>query len=107
MATVKVTEARRRLTELVNRVEYAGETVFIERYGRTVAALLPVADAELIRRIEDRIDAEAAAEAAKEPGSISLEDAEKELGPVDSAQGREPPDSARDRKPVEPPVERL
>ncbi len=38
--------AREQLADLVNRVAYAGETVFLTRRGRRMAALVPVALAE-------------------------------------------------------------
>ncbi len=43
---LQVSVAREQLADLVNRVAYAGETVFLTRRGRRMAALVPVALAE-------------------------------------------------------------
>ncbi len=40
---VSVTEARVRMAELVNRVVYGGETIFLCRHGQRVAMLTPLA----------------------------------------------------------------
>ncbi len=40
---LQVSVAREQLADLVNRVAYAGETVFLTRRGRRMAALVPVA----------------------------------------------------------------
>ncbi len=37
-----VTEARVRMAELVNRVAYGGETIFLCRHGQRVAMLAPL-----------------------------------------------------------------
>jgi prevent-host-death family protein len=39
--SVTVSEARKRLSELVNRVAYGGETVILEKHGKPVAKLVP------------------------------------------------------------------
>ena len=47
---VGVGDAKKRLSEIMSRVAYRGERFLIERRGRRMAALVPVADLE---RLED------------------------------------------------------
>jgi prevent-host-death family protein len=55
-----VTKARQAFAETVNQVAYKGERVLIQKHGKPVAALVPVADLELIEWLEDQIDVEEA-----------------------------------------------
>ena len=41
-----ITEARDHLADLVNRAAYAGETIYLTRRGRRLAAIVPVSDGE-------------------------------------------------------------
>lgn len=45
MRTLNVAEAKKRFSELLGRVTYAGEAVLITRRGKPMAKLVPVADA--------------------------------------------------------------
>ena len=60
---VPLHEARRTLADVVNRVAYAKERISLGRRGRAVAAIVPVEDLELLEKLEDRIDIEAARKA--------------------------------------------
>lgn len=51
MAELSVAEARRDLSEALNRVAYRGERIQIQRRGKTVAVLVPVEDAALLERL--------------------------------------------------------
>jgi len=42
MDEVPVSEARGQLSELVNRVRFAGESIVLTRHGKGVAALVPI-----------------------------------------------------------------
>ncbi len=46
MEEVPVTQARAELSDLVNRVVYAGERIVLTRHGRAVAAIVSAADLE-------------------------------------------------------------
>jgi prevent-host-death family protein len=74
MVKVAATELRNASTETLNRVQYRGERVIVERRGKAVAAIVPVEDVALLEALEDRIDLATARKALKEPGSKSLED---------------------------------
>lgn len=75
-----VSEARDDFAEAVNRVAYGGERVIIRRHRKNMAAIVSMKDLELLRKIEDRIDLEAALKARKEPGTISLEEVKRKYG---------------------------
>ncbi|MEW2359286.1 type II toxin-antitoxin system Phd/YefM family antitoxin [Spirillospora sp. NPDC029432] len=52
-----VTEARKELADLVNRVAYTGERVALTRRGKVMAALVSAEDLELLESLrEGRID---------------------------------------------------
>lgn len=60
---MSVHEVRRTLADVINRVAYAKERISLQRRGRAVAAIIPVEDLELLEKLEDRIDLEAARKA--------------------------------------------
>lgn len=71
MATkIKSEEARNRLSEIVNRAAYGNERTIITKHGKSVAAVVSMADLEmlesLLAKLEDEIDAQAAIAALKE-----------------------------------------
>jgi len=78
-----ISEAREDFANLVNRVAYRGERVRIERRGREIAAIVPVEDADLLERLEDQLDLEAARQALADPENaapIPWEQLKRELG---------------------------
>jgi prevent-host-death family protein len=52
---VNALEARRRLGELLEGVYYRGDEVIIERAGRPMAAVIPMARYESLERTRDRL----------------------------------------------------
>lgn len=83
MTTITAGKAREKFSELVSRVGYAKERVAVTRRGKTIAAIVPIEDMELLEKLEDRIDLEDARKAlaeAKKKGTISLAQLKKELG---------------------------
>lgn len=69
MSEMPITDARAQLTELANRAEYNGESVYLTRHGKRVAALVPADWLTEIERIEDQIDNAAADAALGEGGA--------------------------------------
>ena len=65
---VPLSTARDSLAEMVNRVRFGGERLTLTRRGRAVAAVVSVEDAELLERLEDAADLDAARRALDEPG---------------------------------------
>jgi prevent-host-death family protein len=66
---IGVSEARDTFAELVNRAAYGHERVLVSRRGRPIAAIVPIDDVELLERIEDQLDREAALAALADPGN--------------------------------------
>lgn len=60
MIKVSVSDARRNLSEHVNRVAFGDERIVFTRHGKGLVALVPIADAELLQRLEDESDLEIA-----------------------------------------------
>lgn len=83
MNKISVSEAREGFSEIVNQVNYSGERMILERRGKAVAAVISVADLELLEMIEDRIDTEEAKKSIKEAkakGTTTWAKLKKELG---------------------------
>ena len=77
---ISTTKSRQRFAATVNRVAHRGERVVLERRGKPLAALVPVEDLEILEKLEDRLDIEAARAALKEPGTVPWKKVKKELG---------------------------
>jgi len=61
-------------------VAYAGERIILHRRGKNVAAIVTMADLQLLQDLEDRMDNAAADTALLEPGeSIPWEQVKKDL----------------------------
>ncbi len=80
MTHMSVTKARGEFAEIVNRVAYGHERIVITRRGKSVAAVVPAEDMDLLEELENRMDIEAAHEALKEKGSIPWEKVKADLG---------------------------
>jgi prevent-host-death family protein len=64
-----VTDARKKLADLVNQVVYRGERIVLTRHGKVVAAIVSAEDFELLNRLlAERIDLTQAGPAAPAPG---------------------------------------
>ena len=78
-----ITEIREKFAEVTGRVQFAGERIAIQKHGKTVAALVPPSDLEVLRTLEDRLDLLDALEALadyRENGGISLNELKADLG---------------------------
>ena len=67
---------------MVNRAAYGKERLILTRRGKALAAIVPIDDLELIRELEDRIDAEEARRAKEEAerdGWTTLDQLREEL----------------------------
>jgi len=42
--TVSISDAKSRLSELVGRTMYAGDSIIVERHGKAVAVIIPIED---------------------------------------------------------------
>jgi prevent-host-death family protein len=78
-----VSDARKELSELVNRASYGGERILLRRNGREVAAIVSPEDLRLLEELEDRIDLEdarASLAEAKRKGTIPWAKVKARLG---------------------------
>jgi prevent-host-death family protein len=63
----------------LDRVAEGGERIVLDRHGKSVAALVPIKDLELLRELEDRLDNEAATRAGTEQGRIDWSALKRDL----------------------------
>ena len=79
MTSLTTDEVSKELSGTLERVAADGERIVLDRSGKSVAAIVPMEDLELLRRIEDMLDNEAATEARKEPGRVPWSTLKSEL----------------------------
>jgi len=81
MNAIATGKARENFSDLVNRSAYGKERIVLTRRGKSVAAVVPIEDLELLEEIEDRLDVEAARKALAEPGkNVPLDEVKSLLG---------------------------
>lgn len=77
---LSVSEARADFADTLRRVADRGERVRLSRSGKEVAAMVPIADLELLEALEDRADLEAVREALKSGRRVPYGELRKKLG---------------------------
>ena len=83
MSERKISEARESFSTTVNRVAFGGERVILTRHGQRVAAVVPIADLELLESLEDARDLDDVRDALADPanrGRIGWEQLKAQLG---------------------------
>ena len=83
MSERSISEARESFSTTINRVAFGGERVVLTRHGRRVAAVVPIADLELIETLEDARDIDDVRAALADPANrkrIGWDDLKAELG---------------------------
>jgi prevent-host-death family protein len=83
MSERRISEARESFSTTVNRVAFGGERVVLTRHGRRVAAVVPIADLDLLEQIEDAADLDDVRAALAEPDArqrVAWEDLKSQLG---------------------------
>jgi antitoxin (DNA-binding transcriptional repressor) of toxin-antitoxin stability system len=82
MTTLDVTKVRALLSDTLNSVAYKGKRVVLKKHGKALCALVPMEDLELLERLEDTIDLEAARRALADPTEerIPLDKLKADLG---------------------------
>jgi prevent-host-death family protein len=73
------TTTRQNFADILNRAAYGGERIVVHRRKKPVAAVVPMADLELLEQLEDEIDVAAARKALKDPRTIPWETVKKGL----------------------------
>lgn len=78
---ISTADARKNLSNIVNRVSFGKEPIILTRRGEEIAALVGMDELKLLQEIEDRIDITDAIKAIKEQGEdIPAEQFWKKLG---------------------------
>ncbi len=79
--TLSVTDLKKEFRKATGKVEHGQVRLVIERNNKAAFALIPIEDLELLQRVEDFIDAQAAEASMKDPRpSIPWEDLKARLG---------------------------
>ena len=77
---ITTADARKKFSNIINRVAFGNESFVLTRRGEPVAALVSLNELKLLQDIEDQVDIEDAWKAEKEPGEpIPWEELKKEL----------------------------
>lgn len=77
---ITTADARKKFSNIINRVAFGNEAFVLTRRGEPIAALVSMSELKLLQELEDRIDIEDAFKAKNEPGDpIPWEDLKKEL----------------------------
>lgn len=80
---VPTVEARKNLSEILNRVAYGKERVVVTRHGKGVAAIVPVEELDLldrVRRFAARADVADALRELEEGRTVSWSALRRDLG---------------------------
>ena len=80
IVTVTASKAREEFSNWISVVSYGHKWLVLERHGKPSVAMVPVADLEILRNLEDKIDLEAARAALSESGETSWEEVKAKLG---------------------------
>ncbi len=67
MTKLNVSDARKEFAETINKVAYGKERVVIEKFGKDIVAVVPIADLKLLEEMEDHLDLEAMRKAIADP----------------------------------------
>jgi prevent-host-death family protein len=83
MASVSVSQARNDMSDIVNRVAYGKERIYLTSHDKKMVAIVPLEDMEALQAFEDEEDlreAEIALKEVEKHGSISFSEMKKRLG---------------------------
>lgn len=77
---ITTADARKKFSNIINRVAFGKETFVLTRRGEPIAALVSMKELKLLQELEDQIDIEDAWKAKNEPGEpIPWEELKREL----------------------------
>ena len=77
---ITTADARKKFSNIINRVAFGDESFVLTRRGEPMAALVSMKELKLLQEIEDQVDIDDAWKAKNEPGEpIPWEDLKKEL----------------------------
>lgn len=77
---ITTADARKKLSNIINRVAFGNESFVLTRRGEPLAAMISIEEFKLLQKLEDHIDIEDAWKAKNEPGEpLSWDEFKKEL----------------------------
>jgi prevent-host-death family protein len=77
---ITTADARKKFSNIINRVAFGDESFVLTRRGEPMAALVSMRELKLLQELEDHIDIDDAWKAKSEPGEpIPWEELKKEL----------------------------
>ena len=77
---ITTADARKKFSNIINRVAFGDESFVLTRRGEPMAALISMRELKLLQELEDKIDVDDAWKAKNEPGEpVPWEELKKEL----------------------------
>ena len=77
---ITTADARKKFSNIINRVAFGDESFVLTRRGEPMAALVSIRELKLLQELEDQIDIDDAWKAKNEPGEpVPWEELKKEL----------------------------
>jgi prevent-host-death family protein len=83
MGQVSTVDARKQISDIINRAAFGKERMILTRRGKELVAVVPIEDVKLLEALEDRMDLEEARTAlaeSKKKGTVAWKKIKKDLG---------------------------
>ena len=80
VVSVTASKAREEFSTWITMVGHGNKWLVLMRHGKPTVAMVPIADFEALRELEDAIDLQAARDAMSEPGEVTWEEVKAKLG---------------------------
>jgi len=83
MKNITTAEARKNLSDLLNRTAYGGERFVVTRHGKGLVAIVPLEDSTLLDRLRSLLEArdfESALQEIADAGTVPWDEVRRELG---------------------------
>lgn len=87
MRRLSAGEARANFAEIVNEAAYGATRTLLMKHKKPVAAVVPIADVELLRALEDLIDVNEAKAALDEARAIGTKPLDRLMAELDDQPG--------------------
>lgn len=83
MASIPVSKARHEMKDLVNRVAYGKERIYLTSHDKKMVAIVPIEDIEILEAMEDKEDIRIAEERiakSEQEGTLTAQELKRRLG---------------------------
>lgn len=83
MTSIPVSKARHEMKDLVNRVAYGKERIYLTSHDKKMVAIVPIEDIEALEAMEDREDIRVSEERiakSEKEGTFTADEFKKRLG---------------------------